>query len=40
MGERVNVETDILVKIVRRQLEAIGPQTQSLTVERLKQMGF
>jgi riboflavin synthase len=40
MGERVNVETDILVKIVRRQLEAIGPQRQSLTVERLRQMGY
>jgi len=40
MGERVNVETDILVKIVRRQLEAILPQRPALTVERLKQMGF
>lgn len=40
IGERVNIETDILVKIVRRQLEAIGPLTQSLTVERLRQMGY
>ena len=40
IGGRVNVETDILVKIVRRQLEAILPQKQTLTVERLKQMGF
>jgi len=39
-GGKVNVETDILVKIVRRQLEAILPQKQSLTVERLRQMGF
>lgn len=39
-GERVNVETDILVKIVRRQMEAILPQTQSLTAERLRQMGY
>jgi riboflavin synthase len=40
IGGRVNVETDILVKIVRRQLEAILPPKQALTVERLRQMGF
>ncbi len=40
IGGRVNIETDVLVKIVRRQLEAILPQKQSLTVERLRQMGF
>ena len=39
-GRRVNIEVDILVKIVRRQLEAILPPRQSLTVERLRQMGF
>jgi riboflavin synthase len=39
-GGRVNIEVDILVKIVRRQLEAILPQQPPLTVERLKQMGF
>jgi riboflavin synthase len=39
-GGRVNVETDILVKIVRRQLEVVLPPKQSLTVERLRQMGF
>ncbi len=39
-GRRVNIEVDILVKIVRRQLEAILPQQQPLTVERLKQMGY
>lgn len=39
-GGRVNIETDILVKIVRRQLEAILPQKSALTVERLKQMGY
>ncbi len=40
IGERVNIETDVLVKIVRRQLEAILPQKQSLTADRLKQMGY
>jgi len=39
-GQRVNIEIDILVKIVRRQLEAMTPGQQPLTVERLKQMGF
>ncbi len=40
IGERVNVEIDIIVKVVRRQLEAIaGPQGQ-LTVESLRRMGF
>jgi riboflavin synthase len=40
IGGRVNIEVDILVKIVRRQLEAIVPKQQPLTVERLRQMGF
>jgi riboflavin synthase len=40
IGVRVNIEIDILVKIVRRQLEAILPQQQPLTVERLRQLGF
>jgi riboflavin synthase len=40
IGGRVNIEVDILVKIVRRQLEAIMPTPPPLTVERLKQMGF
>lgn len=40
VGARVNVEIDIVVKVVRRQLETILPPQQPLTVERLKQMGF
>jgi riboflavin synthase len=39
-GQRVNIEIDILVKIVRRQLEAMMPKQESLTVDRLRQMGF
>jgi len=39
-GTRVNIEIDILVKIVRRQLEAMMPEHQPLTVERLRQMGY
>lgn len=40
IGMRVNIEVDILVKIVRRQLEAVLPKQGPLTVERLRQMGF
>ena len=40
IGGRVNIEVDILVKIVRRQLEVLLPRQQPLTVERLRQMGF
>ncbi len=40
IGGRVNIEVDILVKIVRRQLEAMAPKQPPLTVERLRQMGF
>jgi riboflavin synthase len=40
IGGRVNIEVDVLIKIVRRQLEAVLPQKQSLTVERLRQMGY
>lgn len=40
IGDKVNVEVDILVKIVRRQLETLLPQGKPLTVERLRQMGY
>jgi riboflavin synthase len=39
-GRRVNIEVDILVKIVRRQLEVMLPAQQPLTVDRLRQMGY
>ena len=39
-GRRVNIEVDILVKIVRRQLEAILPSGQALTMDRLREMGY
>jgi riboflavin synthase len=40
IGDRVNLEVDIIVKIVRRQLESILPQKGPMTVESLRQMGF
>lgn len=40
IGDTVNIETDIIVKTVKKQLENILPQKQSLTAERLKKLGF
>ena len=39
-GDMVNIETDIVVKTVRKQLEGILPEKEALTVERLRQLGF
>lgn len=40
VGDLVNVETDIICRIVKKQLEKILPVQQNLTVEKLKEMGF
>jgi riboflavin synthase len=40
IGDSVNIEVDIIVKVVRRQLETLLPPQEPLTVERLRQMGF
>ena len=40
IGDEVNVETDIIVKTIKKQLEKILPQTEPLTAERLRQLGF
>jgi len=40
VGDVVNIETDIVVKIIKKQLESILPPKQKLTVEKLKQLGF
>lgn len=39
-GDAVNIETDIIVKTVKKQLENILPKKGSLTAERLRQLGF
>ncbi len=39
-GDSVNIETDIIVKTVKKQLENILPQSGGLSVERLKELGF
>jgi riboflavin synthase len=40
VGDCVNIETDIIVRTVRRLLEKILPKAEPLTAERLKQLGF
>jgi len=40
IGDQVNIEIDIIIKAVKRQLESLMPQKQPLTVERLQQLGF
>ena len=40
IGQKVNVETDIIGKMVKRHLEGIGLAKERLTVDKLKEMGF
>ena len=40
IGDTVNIETDIIIKTIKKQLEKILPQEQPLTVEKLKELGF
>jgi riboflavin synthase len=40
VGDSVNIETDILVKIVQKQLAAILPGKSELTVSKLMENGF
>lgn len=39
VGDIVNIETDLIVKTIKKQLEKILPQ-QGLTIEKLKESGF
>ena len=39
-GDHINIETDIIVKTIKKQLENILPTDQKLTVEKLKRSGF
>ncbi|UCC22905.1 MAG: riboflavin synthase [Planctomycetota bacterium] len=40
VGDLVNIETDILAKIIKKQLDKILPAGRKLTAERLKELGF
>ena len=39
VGDVVNIETDIIVKVVKKQLENM-PAKEVLTLNKLRQMGF
>jgi riboflavin synthase len=40
IGDCVNIETDIIVKTIKRQLDEILPKKQGLTAEKLRQSGY
>lgn len=40
IGDTVNIETDIIVKAVKKQLDNLLLREQKLTVEKLKELGF
>jgi len=40
VGDVVNIETDVITKTVKKQLAKILPAKETLTVERLKELGF
>ena len=40
IGDLVNIETDIIIKAVKKQLEYILPQKDKLTAEKLRELGF
>lgn len=40
IGQKVNVETDIITKAVKKHLENIGLAKEHLTIDKLKELGF
>jgi riboflavin synthase len=40
IGDAVNIETDIIVKAVKKELQRILPEREALTAERLRDLGF
>lgn len=40
IGDFVNIETDIIIKTVKRQLDKILPKKQTLTAEKLRELGY
>ncbi len=40
IGDFVNIETDIIVRTIKRQLDEILPKKQGLTAEKLRQLGY
>jgi riboflavin synthase len=39
-GDLVNIETDMIIKAVKKYLEQLLPGKENLTIERLRQLGF
>jgi riboflavin synthase len=39
-GDQVNIETDLVVKIIKKQLQNVLPQQVKLTIDKLQEMGF
>lgn len=40
VGDLVNIETDILCRIIKKQLENILPNNANLTIDKMKEIGF
>ena len=40
IGDCVNIETDIIIKTVKKQLDKILPKNEPLTAEKLRELGF
>lgn len=40
VGDAVNIETDILIKIIQKHLDAMLPTSKGLTIEQLREHGF
>ena len=40
VGDEVNIETDILIKVVKKQLDKILPMKGSLSADKLRELGF
>jgi len=40
IGDTVNIENDLIVKTIKKQLENILPNENKMTIEKLKQLGF
>lgn len=40
IGNQVNIETDIIVKTIKKQLEKLLLRGEKLTIEKLKELGF
>jgi riboflavin synthase len=40
IGDCVNIETDIIVKTIKKQLNEILPKKEGLTAEKLRQLGY